>query len=127
MESQIVKKSRILIVDDDPAITRFIQPNLEARNNEVLVAADGDQALKMIKQEKNLDLILLDIMMPGIDGFEVCKQIRQFSDIPILMLSAREGEGDMGRCFACGANAYLTKPFALKELLSQIKTLLKRD
>lgn len=121
-----MKAARILIVDDDPAILKFIRVNLEARGYEVLLAADGEQAINIIKTEAP-DLILLDIMMPKIDGFEVCRRIREWSRIPIIILSAREGEMDKVKCLDCGADDYLTKPFPLKELLVRIKAVFRES
>ncbi len=120
-----MKSTRILIVDDDPAIRKFIRANLEARDYKVLLADDGEEAVKAIEQELP-DLVLLDIMMPKMDGIEACRRIREWSNIPIIMLSAREGETDVVRCLDCGADDYLTKPFSLKELLSRIKAILRR-
>jgi DNA-binding response OmpR family regulator len=120
-----MKQTTILVVDDDPSIRKFVRANLEARDYSVLLAADGDEALQIV--EKDLpDLIILDIMMPKIDGFEVCRQIREWSKIPIIMLSARENETDKVRCLDCGADDYLTKPFSLRELLSRINAVLRR-
>jgi DNA-binding response OmpR family regulator len=120
-----MKQTTILVVDDDPSIRKFVRANLEARDYSVLLAADGDEALQIV--EKDLpDLIILDIMMPKIDGFEVCRQIREWSKIPIIMLSARENETDKVRCLDCGADDYLTKPFSLRELLSRVNAVLRR-
>lgn len=120
-----MKEVRILIVDDDPSIRKFIRANLEARGYQVLSAEDGDEAVRIVEKEMP-DLILLDIMMPKINGFEVCQRIRQWSGVPIIMLSARAGEMDKVTCLDCGADDYLTKPFSLKELLSRIKAVLRR-
>jgi DNA-binding response OmpR family regulator len=120
-----MKREQILIVDDDPAIRKFVKANLEAREYRVLLAVDGDEGLKLLDNEIP-DLILLDIMMPNLDGFEVCRRVREWSNIPIIMLSAREGENDKVRCLDCGADDYLTKPFSLRELLSRIKAVLRR-
>ena len=116
---------RILVVDDDPSILKFVQANLEARGYQVLTAADGEKAIRMAEKEKP-ELIILDIVMPGLDGFEVCRKIREVSTVPVIMLSAREGENDRELCAACGANDYLTKPFVLRELLDMVKTTLKQ-
>ncbi len=121
-----MKKPRILIVDDDPGIRKFIRSNLEAREYEVILAADGDEGLKMVEAEMP-DLILLDIMMPKVNGFEVCRRLREWTEIPIIMLSAREGEMDKVKCLDCGADDYLTKPFSLRELLSRIKAVMRRS
>ena len=121
-----MKGARILIADDDPAILKFIRVNLEARGYEVLLAADGEQAINIIKKEVP-DLILLDIMMPKMDGFEVCRRIREWSQIPIIILSAREGEMDKVKCLDCGADDYVTKPFPLRELLARIKAVIRES
>jgi len=113
----------ILVVDDDPSIRKFVQVNLEARGYGVLIAVDGEEGVRMSEKTKP-ELIILDIVMPGIDGFAVCRKIRESSGVPIIMLSAREGENDKENCVTCGANDYLTKPFVLKELLVQIQSLL---
>jgi DNA-binding response OmpR family regulator len=120
-----MKTQQIMLVDDDPAIRKFVRANLEARDYAVLLAVDGEDALKQLNIDLP-DLILLDIMMPKVDGFEVCRRVREWSNIPIIMLSAREGETDKVRCLDCGADDYLTKPFSLKELLSRIKAVLRR-
>jgi DNA-binding response OmpR family regulator len=115
---------QILIVDDDPSILKFMQANLEARGYNALRAAGGKEAILKAQKEKP-DLLILDIVMPEMDGFEVCRKIREWSKVPIIMLSARKAEGDKEKCEACGANDYLTKPFVLRELLALIKTILK--
>jgi DNA-binding response OmpR family regulator len=117
---------RILVVDDDPSILKLVRANLEARGYQVLTAADGEEAIRMAEKEKP-ELLILDIVMPGMDGFVVCRKIREWSRVPVIMLSAREGENDQEKCAACGANDYLTKPFVLRELLSLVKTMLKQQ
>jgi DNA-binding response OmpR family regulator len=116
---------RILVVDDDPAIRKFVQVNLEARGYLVLEAADGEEAVRVAEKEKP-DLVILDIVMPEMDGFEACRKIRQWSSSPVIMLSAREGENDKEKGEACGANDYLTKPFILRELLTLVKKMLEQ-
>jgi DNA-binding response OmpR family regulator len=120
-----MKIPRILIVDDDPAIRKFIRANLTARGYEVLLAFDGEEGLQVLEKELP-DLIILDIMMPKVDGLEVCRRVREWSKIPIIMLSAQDGEMDKVSCLDYGADDYLTKPFSLKELLSRIKAVLRR-
>jgi two-component system KDP operon response regulator KdpE len=120
-----MKRNSILIVDDDPSIRKFVKANLEARDYKVFLASDGNAALKQIEEELP-DLILLDIMMPNLDGFGVCQRVREWSDIPIIMISAKDNENDKVKCFDYGADDYMTKPFALRELLSRIKAVLKR-
>jgi DNA-binding response OmpR family regulator len=120
-----MRENKILIIDDDPGIRKFVRANLEARNYKVYMAIDGEEGIQVLEKELP-DLILLDIMMPKIDGFEVCKKVREWSKTPIIMLSARDGETDKVRCLDCGADDYLTKPFSLNELLSRIKAVLRR-
>jgi DNA-binding response OmpR family regulator len=121
-----MKQTYILVVDDDPSIRKFIKANLEARDYRVAQAGDGKEAIQIIEEELP-DLILLDIMMPQMDGFQVCKVIREWSQIPIIMLSARDSEIDKIKCLDTGADDYLTKPFSLKELLSRINAVLRRS
>jgi len=117
---------RIMVVDDDLSIRNFIRVNLEARSYQVFTAPDGEEAIRIAEKEKP-DLVILDIVMPGLDGFAVCRKIREWSAVPVIMLSAREGENDKEKCAACGATDYLTKPFVLRELLDRVKTLLKQE
>jgi two-component system, OmpR family, response regulator VicR len=119
-----MQRSRILVVDDDPSIRKFVKANLEARNYEVIMAVDGDEAIQKVEEEQ-LDLVLLDIMMPQLDGLAVCRRIREKSKIPIMIISARDSEDDTVRCLDSGADDYLTKPFSLKELLARIKAILR--
>ena len=114
-------KKHILIVDDDPAILRLLSTNLKARGYEVTAATDGEEALEAVQKEF-IDLIVLDIMMPKVDGVEVCRRIREWSDIPIIILSARGDENDKVKCLELGADDYLTKPFGIAELMARINT-----
>jgi DNA-binding response OmpR family regulator len=116
-----MNQCRILIVDDDSSIRKFLQANLEARGYIVYSAQGGAEAMQFLTGTA-VDLILLDIMMPEIDGFEVCRRIRQTSQVPIIMLSAREGEGDSQKSLENGANDYVTKPFRLREILNKIRS-----
>jgi DNA-binding response OmpR family regulator len=125
-EQPDMNTSRILVVDDDPSILKFVWANLEARGYKVFLAVDGEEAMRIAESGKP-DLIILDIVMPGINGLAVCRKIRERSSVPILMLSAREGENDKEKCEEYGANDYLTKPFVLRDLLSRVKTLLKNE
>jgi len=117
-------KTHILIVDDDLAISRLLCANLKARGYEVSTAADGDEALAAIESDF-INLMILDIMMPGIDGVEVCRRVREWSQVPIIMLSARGGEKDKVDCLELGADDYLTKPFSIAELMARVKTALR--
>ncbi len=114
-------KKHILIVDDDPAILRLLSTNLKARNYEVITATNGEESLEAV-QKDFIDLIILDLMMPKIDGVEVCRRIREWSDVPIIILSARGDENDKVKCLELGADDYLTKPFGIAELMARIKT-----
>jgi two-component system, OmpR family, KDP operon response regulator KdpE len=114
-------KKRILIVDDDPAILRLLSTNLKARGYEIYTATDGAESLEAV-QKDFIDLIILDLMMPKVDGVEVCRRVREWSDIPIIILSARGDENDKVKCLELGADDYLTKPFGIAELMARIKT-----
>jgi two-component system KDP operon response regulator KdpE len=114
-------KKRILIVDDDPAILRLLSTNLKARGYEVVTATNGEESLEAVQQDY-IDLIILDLMMPKVDGVEVCRRIREWSDVPIIILSARGDETDKVKCLELGADDYLTKPFGIAELMARIKT-----
>jgi len=120
-----MKKDTILIVDDDPKVVRLVSNILEAVGYRVIFATDGQTALETVSLE-NPDLILLDIMLPQLDGFEVCREIRTFSSLPVIMLTSKAQEADKIKGFDLGADDYLTKPFSAKELMARIKAVLKR-
>ncbi len=120
-----MRKSRILIVDDDIGVLKSVRANLQAKDCETLTAVDGTEALQVIEREFP-DLIILDIMMPGIDGFEVCRQVREWSQIPIIMLSARHDVEEKAKCLNSGADDYITKPFGVNELIARVKAILRR-
>ena len=120
-------KEKILIVEDQPQIVRLITGVLKAVGYDVISTSSGESAIEMTVME-NPALILLDIMFPqGIDGFEVCRRIRHFSDIPIIMITAKAKENDKLRGFDVGADDYLTKPFSARELVARIKAVLRRS
>jgi len=116
---------RILIVDDDLAIIKFLRANLKAEDYETLTAMDGAEALQTIERELPA-LVILDIMMPKMDGFEVCQRLREWSQLPIIMLSARGDEEDKVKCLNLGADVYITKPFGGGELIARVRTVLRR-
>jgi len=120
-----MSKTRILIVDDELSIIKFLRATLKAENYEVLAAMDGVEALQTIEMELP-DLVILDIMMPRVDGFEVCHRLREWSQIPIIMLSARGDEGDKVKCLELGADDYITKPFGTIELVARVRAVLRR-
>jgi two-component system KDP operon response regulator KdpE len=119
-------RERILVVDDEAPMRKYLEANLRARGYQVLLASDGTEALKLAA-EHALDLVILDIMMPGLDGFEVLAALRRDLDIPILMLSARGREGDKVAALDQGADDYLTKPFGVAELLARVRAVLRRS
>ena len=119
-----MNKTHILAVDDDPAIIKLVCTNLKARGYEVTTAVDGEEALEAV-EGNYVDLIILDLMMPKLDGVEVCRRIREWSDVPIIVLSARGDEKDKVKCLELGADDYLTKPFGIAELMARIKTALR--
>ena len=118
-------KQRILTVDDELSILRFLRSNLEDRGYTVISATNGEEALHMIEMELP-DLIILDVMMPKMDGFEVCRQLREWSQIPIIMLSAIGDEKDKVRCLDLGADDYIVKPFGANELIARVSAVLRR-
>jgi two-component system KDP operon response regulator KdpE len=121
----MVTKPQVLVVDDEPATVKYVGANLRARGYRVLAAEDGRTALKQFN-ESVVDLVILDITMPGPDGFEVCQAIRRQSDVPIIMLSARGLEKDIVRALDLGADDYLTKPFGVAEMLARVRAALRR-
>jgi len=116
---------RILVVDDEPSIVELVAYNLRRSGYEVLTADNGEDALR-IAQAGELDLLILDVMLPGIDGFEVLRALRRASDLPVLMLTARGEEIDRVVGFEIGADDYVAKPFSPRELTGRVKALLRR-
>jgi len=120
-----MKKTRILIVDDELSILKYLRANLEAEGYEVLVAMDGAQALQTLEAELP-DLVVLDIMMPEMDGLEVCRRLREWSQLPVIMLSARADESDKVQCLDLGADDYITKPFGKDEFIARVRAVMRR-
>ncbi|MBR3788504.1 MAG: response regulator transcription factor [Clostridia bacterium] len=118
--------AKILVADDEQLIRKLINDCLSKEGHEVLEAEDGLQALNIFKSCKDIDMALLDIMMPEIDGWEVCRKIRETSGIPILLVSARSQDFDQIMGFESGADDYVTKPFSLTILSKRVDALLKR-
>jgi two-component system KDP operon response regulator KdpE len=118
-------KEKILVVEDEARILRFIRSNLESQGYKVLTALDGESALTAAEMN-DPDLILLDLMLPRLDGFEVCRRMREFSTVPIIILTAKGEEADKVKGLELGADDYLTKPFGVPELLARIKAVLRR-
>jgi two-component system KDP operon response regulator KdpE len=118
-------KIRVLVVDDEPRYVWGTKVNLESRGYEVLTAHDGQTALELIASE-DPDLVVLDVKMPGLSGWEVCERARQFSKVPIIMLTALAEDADKVRGLELGADDYVTKPFSTAELLARIQAVLRR-
>jgi DNA-binding response OmpR family regulator len=116
---------RVLIVDDEPRYLRLLDANLRTEGYEVVTASDGQQALDVFSAQP-VDLILLDIMMPRMDGFAACQRIREFSSVPIIILTAKGEEQDRVRGLDLGADDYLVKPFSATELLARVRAVLRR-
>ncbi len=129
LESQTDKEAagppRILAVDDEPNIVEFLRVGLGYEGYQVEVAMEGRAALELARQVK-FDLVILDVMLPGLDGFEICKRIRAQSDVPILMLTARDEIADRVTGLDLGADDYLVKPFSFAELLARVRAILRR-
>lgn len=116
---------KVLVVDDEKALREFVQRNLDARGFSVLTASNGLEAISLF-QKHSIDLVILDIMMPHLDGLETTRRIRQISTVPIIILTALGEEADKVRAFDLGADDYLTKPFGTGELLGRVKAVLRR-
>lgn len=116
---------RVLVVDDEKLIVKGIRFSLEQDGMEVDAAYDGEEALKLIR-ENHYDIILLDVMLPKYDGFEVCQQIREFSDVPVIMLTAKGDDMDKILGLEYGADDYITKPFNILEVKARIKAIMRR-
>lgn len=121
-----IKKTTILTADDDPQLLRLVARNLQFEGYEVLTASDGKEALEQIETHM-LDLVLLDVMMPRMDGFSVCHRVREFSAVPIIIVTARGQDQDKVRGLDLGADDYLTKPFSVDELLARVRAVLRRS
>jgi two-component system KDP operon response regulator KdpE len=120
-----LKDKQILVVDDEPRMIHFMQMNLELEGCRVISATNGREALDKAREELP-DLMLLDIMMPGMDGFETLKRLRAFSQVPVLILTARSDEEDRIKGLELGADDYISKPFSHRELVSRIRAVLRR-
>jgi len=120
-----VMENKILVVDDEKPIVDILKLNLEKNGYKVICAHDGEIAAEMALSQEP-DLILLDVMLPKMDGFTVCKKVREKSSVPIIMLTAREEEVDKVLGLELGADDYMTKPFSLRELMARVKANLRR-
>ena len=118
--------AKILVVDDEQVLVKGIKFNLEHEGYQVEVGYDGEQAVELAR-EGRFDLILLDLMMPKIDGLQACMRIREFSNVPVIMLTAKGEDTDKIMGFECGADDYITKPFNILELKARVRALLRRS
>jgi DNA-binding response OmpR family regulator len=118
---------KILVVDDEELIRNVIKEYIVNEGYEYIEAKNGDEAINLVKFNNDIDLIIMDVMMPKVDGFTACKEIKKIKDIPIIVLSARSEEFDKLIGFDLGIDDYVTKPFSPKELVARIKAVLKRN
>ncbi|MBI4180771.1 MAG: response regulator transcription factor [Chloroflexi bacterium] len=118
-------KGKVLVVDDESKIVTLLRAYLVREGYQVVEASDGNQALEVFQQETP-DLIILDLMLPGLDGWEVCREIRRSSEVPIIMLTARDEDADKLVGLELGADDYITKPFSPRELVARVRAVLRR-
>lgn len=116
---------KVLVIDDEPQIRRALKMGLERNEYIVSLAGSGEEGLDKMATEP-FELVVLDLAMPGMDGFEVCRQIRSWSQVPIVVLSVRDSEEDKIKALDCGADDYITKPFGVGELLARIRAIIRR-
>ena len=116
---------KILVVDDEPTIVETVSYNLRMERYETVSAETAEQCLDAVRNE-HPDLVLLDVMLPSASGFDVCRRIRQFSDVPVIMLTAKAEETDRVVGLEIGADDYVTKPFSMRELMARVKSVLRR-
>ena len=117
---------KILVVDDESRMRKLVKDFLVKNNYEVVEAGDGSQALDIFYGQKDIALIILDIMMPQMDGWEVCREVRQYSRVPIIMLTAKSDERDELQGFQLGVDEYISKPFSPKILVARVEAVLRR-
>jgi len=122
-----MEKIKVLVVDDEARIRKLVRDFLVKQGYEVLEAGDGEEALDLFYQEKEIALVILDIMMPKINGYEVCREIRESSAVPVIMLTAKAEESDELNGFECGADEYISKPFSPKILVARVEAILRRS
>lgn len=119
-------KLKILVVDDEIRIRKLVRDFLVKQSYEVLEAGDGEEALDLFYQDKGIALIILDVMMPKMNGYQVCREIRESSSVPVIMLTAKAEETDELNGFECGADEYIAKPFSPKILVARVEAILRR-
>lgn len=121
-----MNKLKVLMVDDESRMRKLVNDFLSRKNYEVIEAADGEEAMDIFYADKDISLVILDVMMPKMDGWEVCREIRKNSKVPIIMLTAKGDERDELQGFDCGADEYVTKPFSPKILTARVDALIRR-
>lgn len=121
-----MEKLKILVVDDESRMRKLVKDFLLRNNYEVIEAENGEQALDIFFSNKGIALIILDVMMPKLDGWQVCREIRQYSDVPIIMLTAKSDEKDELLGFELGVDEYISKPFSPKILVARVEAVLRR-
>ena len=121
-----MEKRKILVVDDESRMRKLVRDFLVKQNYEVLEAGDGEEALDLFFADKEIALVILDVMMPKMDGWQVCREIRQYSKVPMIMLTAKSDEQDELQGFELGVDEYITKPFSPKILVARVEAILRR-
>ena len=122
-----MEKLKILVVDDESRMRKLVRDFLVKQNFDVLEAGDGEEAVDIFFKEKDIALIILDVMMPKMDGWQVCREIRKYSKVPIIMLTAKGDERDELQGFELGVDEYITKPFSPKILVARVEAILRRS
>lgn len=122
-----MERLKILVVDDESRMRKLVRDFLVREDYEVLEAGDGEEALDIFYKEKNIALIILDVMMPKINGWDVCREVRETSKVPIIMLTAKSDESDELTGFELGVDEYISKPFSPKILVARVNALLRRS
>ena len=122
----MTRKPKILIADDEARMRKLVRDFLGGKNMEVVEAENGTRALELFYADREIALVILDVMMPGVDGFAVAREMRETSDVPIIFLTAKSGETDELTGFDAGADEYVTKPFSPRTLVARVEALLKR-
>ena len=122
-----MEKLKILVVDDESRMRKLVRDFLVKQNFDVLEAGDGEEAIDIFFKEKDIALIILDVMMPKMDGWQVCREIRKYSKVPIIMLTAKGDERDELQGFDLGVDEYITKPFSPKILVARVEAILRRS
>lgn len=121
-----MEKRKVLVVDDESRMRKLVRDFLTKQDFEVLEAGDGEEALDIFYEQKDIALVILDVMMPKMDGWQVCREIRKFAKVPIIMLTAKSDERDELQGFELGVDEYITKPFSPKILVARVEAILRR-